>query len=115
MHEAVFADVEVAGARAAAPIILEAGGDIVLKAIDTREGALAERHDFFEDFALARAERLKLSIAVVEDADRGGEAELLGTARHSERVFRIAHAAAKHGIDVHLKFSELGEEGQLLV
>lgn len=40
MHESVFADVEIARARAAAPFIRQALRDVVLKSIDAGEAAL---------------------------------------------------------------------------
>src|SRR6202044_120038 len=60
MHQAVLADVEIARAGAASPVVLQALGDIVLELIDAREGLLAQRHNLFENFLLARTQRLQL-------------------------------------------------------
>ncbi len=115
VDQTVFADVEVTRAGPAAPVVLKAGGDIVLELVDPREGALSEGHDFFEDFLLARAKRLELSVAVVEDAYRGCKTELDGAAGDSERVFGITDAAAEHGVDVDVKLGVLGEKLKFLV
>ena len=61
------------------------------------------------------AERLQLSLAVVQDAHRAGEAQFLRAARHGQRVLRIFHAAAQHRIDVHLKHGVLGQQLQFLI
>ncbi len=77
--------------------------------------ALAERHDLFENFPLALAQRLQLSVAVVQNPDGGREAQLQRPVRHGERVLGIADAAAEHGIDVHVKLGVLGQQRQFLV
>src|SRR5208282_6686581 len=59
VHEAVFANVEVARPGAASPFVLAPRGDVVLESIHARERTLSERHDLFEDFLFTRAERLK--------------------------------------------------------
>ena len=64
---------------------------------------LAERHNFFKNFLLVRTERLKLAVGVMNDADGAGEAESHCAMRDFESIFRIFHAAAENGIDVHLK------------
>ena len=56
VDQAVLANVEIAGAGAASPIVFAARGDVVLEAVHASEGTLAERHDLFENFA-ARAGR----------------------------------------------------------
>src|SRR5580704_1719448 len=65
MHQAIFADVEIARAGATSPVVLQPLGDVVLELINAREGLLAERHNLFENFLLARAQRLQLAIVVV--------------------------------------------------
>src|SRR5580692_6349552 len=76
MHQAVLADVEIARAGAAAPVVLFAVGDIVLKAVDAGIAALLHSAHGQVHFALVAAQRLQLAVAIVNDADRGGEAEL---------------------------------------
>ena len=69
VNQAVFANIEVARARAATPIVLEASRDIVLEAVHARKRALTQRHDLFENLRLTRSERLQLTVSIVNDAD----------------------------------------------
>src|ERR1700722_17377008 len=115
VHQTVFADVEVARAGAATPIVFETLGDIVLKFVDTGERALFERDDFFKDFLFSRPERFELSVVVVQDSHRGGESKLDCAVRDGQRIFRVGDAAAQHRIDIDLKFGVLGQQLQFLV
>ena len=60
-------------------------------------------------------QRLQLSAAVVNDADGRAEAQLQRALADGERILRIAHAAAHHGIDVHVEIGMFGQQLQLLV
>ncbi len=51
----------------------------------------------------------------MQNAHGAGEAQLPRAARHRQRVLRIFHAAAQHGIDVHLKHGVLGQQLQFLI
>ena len=115
MNQTILANIEVARAGAAAPIVFAARGDIVLERIDTRERTLAEAHDFLENLALVRRKGLELAVAIVNDADRRGESQFNGSARDGEGVFGMMDAAAQHGIDVDVKIGVLGEQLQFLV
>lgn len=115
VHEAILANIEIARTSAAAPIILASRGNIVLKRIDARERTFAEAHDFLENLALVWRKGLELAIAIVNDADRGGESQFDGAAGNSECVFGMMDAAAQHGIDVDVKIRVLSEQLQLLV
>src|SRR5215471_19805851 len=64
MHQPVFANVQVARARAAAPIVLASGGNIALETVDARERTLPERHDLLENGLLFGTQRLELAVAV---------------------------------------------------
>ena len=66
-------------------------------------------------FCSCGAERLELAVAVVDDADGGGEAEFDGAMGDGERVLGMVDAAAEHGIDIDVKFGVLGKELELLV
>ena len=88
VHQAVFADVEVAGAGAAAPVVLLAVRDVVLEIIQARVAALLHRLHGGVDFALLVAERLQLAVAVVDDPDGRGEAELERALADRQRVLR---------------------------
>ncbi len=115
MHQAVFADIEIARSGTAAPLVGFAARDIVLELVEARIRALSEIHHLFEDLLLFVAQRLELAIAVVQHPDRAGESKLQGAAGHFQRIFRKSYAAAQHGVDVHLKFGVFGEQHQLLV
>ena len=115
MDEAILANVEIARAGAAAPMVFAARGDIVLKRIDARKRAFAEAHDFLENFALVRCKRLKLAVAVVNDANRRGKSQFDGATRDGEGVLGMMDVTAQHGIDVDVKIGVFGEQLQLLV
>src|ERR1700685_619233 len=76
MHQTILANVEIARAGATSPVVLQALGDVVLELIDAREGLLAQRHDLFENFLLARAQRLQLAVVVMENSDGRSESQL---------------------------------------
>ena len=83
VHQPVLADVEVARAGAALPVVRLAVGEVHLEAADAGvevlehlAAAVDPPHHVVEDRALVRAERLEQAGAVVDDADRGREAEL---------------------------------------
>src|SRR6185295_10583829 len=70
MHQPVLADVEVARARAATPLVLLARGEVVLEPPQTRVLGLRDALQLVVDLALALAQRLQEAVAVVDDADR---------------------------------------------
>src|SRR5690242_5218527 len=115
VHESVLANVQVARTRAAAPVVFLAAGDVVLKIIEARKGALSEGHDFLEDPNLGRAERLELPVVVVDDSDSAGESERDGAMRDGESVLRVFDRAAQHRIDVDLKNRVLRQHFQATV
>jgi len=55
MDQAIFADVQVARAGAAPPVVFEAFGDVVLELINARERSFFERDNFLENLLFARA------------------------------------------------------------
>src|SRR6202022_2366760 len=57
----------------------------------------------------------QLAIAVVNDADRAGQAQLHGSVCNLQSVLGIFHAAAQHGVDIHLKNRVLREQLQSTV
>ncbi len=77
---------------------------------------------FFSKFFIARNTLRSRSpmgrswpLAIVNDPDRGGEAQLQRALAHHQRVFGIVNAAAQHRVDVHVKQRVLGQDLQLLV
>src|SRR5262249_53008824 len=115
VYKAVLADVEVTGSGAALPAILAPVGDVVLEEIDARVAALFHRTHGRVDLALLVLKRLQLTVAVVDDADGGSEAQFEGAAADFERVLGIADATPDHGIDVDVEQSVLRKQLQLLV
>src|SRR5712691_10673048 len=115
MNQAVLADVEIACAGAATPVVTLALRDIVLEGVDAGEAALLHRLHFEIDATLFFAQRLQLAAAVVNDADGRTESEGDGAFADGERVLRITNAAADHGIDVHMKVGVFGQQFELAV
>src|SRR5579859_4223004 len=115
VHQAVFANVQIARARAAAPLIGPAVRDIVLEKIQLRVTALGHALHPQVDFALFGLERLQLAPAIVNDADGRSESQLDSAPSYLERVFGIVNAAAHHGIDVDVKLGVFGQQFELLV
>src|ERR687896_1314639 len=82
MHETVFADVEVTTARTAMPVVRLAVREVLLKAAVVRkiEHRRADRQNVFQNPMLAIIERLQLTMAVVDEADRRREPQCMSTA-----------------------------------
>ena len=87
----------------------------MLKLIKARERALTQSHDLFKDLPFTRAQRTELAVAIVENADRAGEAQLDGAAGDGQGILGVFDAAAQHGIDIHLKNGVLGQQTELLI
>src|SRR5439155_7193126 len=81
VDQPVFADVEVAAAGAAAPVVGFAERYIPLEIVEPRVGGLAHSHDLEKDLLLALAQRLELPRTVVQDSDRARQAQRQGPAR----------------------------------
>jgi hypothetical protein len=54
-------------------------------------------------------------VAVVNDSDGRAEAQFQRALADGERVLRMAHSAADHGIDVHVKLGVFGQQLQFPV
>src|SRR5580658_10975255 len=93
VHQPVFADVEIARAGAAAPIVRQALRDVVLEGVDAGEAALFHRLHFVIDAALFSAERLQLAATIVDDADGRAETQFNRALADGEGVLRIRDAA----------------------
>src|SRR5579859_1763686 len=109
VHQAVLTDVQIAGAGAAAPFVLDAVGDVVLEIIDLRVAALFHGAHSHVHFAFRVAERLQLAFAVVDDSNCGGEAQLHSPGADHLRVARVLNPAAYDRVDVYVKVSVLGQ------
>src|SRR5262245_30030171 len=101
MDQAVLADIEIAGAGAAAPLVGLSVGEVVLKARDARIKVLEHlppapdrgRHVVVH-LALDRADRLEMSRAVLDDANGRRESELPRTVVDRPAVLGILDPAA---------------------
>src|SRR4029077_21106715 len=99
VHQSVLADVKVARTRTTAPFVGFSTRDIMLELVEPRIRPLSKSHHLLEDSLLVVAQRLQLAIAIVQHADRAGEAQLQCAPRHLQRIFRKSYAAAHHGVD----------------
>ena len=115
VHQAVFADVEVARAGAAAPVIGQAFDDGFLEVIELRVvGLFAVLHGEI-DLRVGFSKGLELAVAVMDDADGGFEAELQGALADDEGVVGVLEAAADDGVDVDVELGVLCEHLEFLV
>ena len=98
MHQAVFADIEEAAAGATVPGIRKPAADVLLKAVEVREGE--ERVFVLQEarvnFAMRRFERLQLPGMIVQDSERAGKFQFAGASRDGERIFGIPNARAQN-------------------
>jgi len=90
VHQAVFADVEVARSRAAAPVVLHSVSDVVLKPVKARVAALFHGSHGGVSFTLLVAERLQLPAAIVDNPHRGAEPQFERAPADRKRVPRVA-------------------------
>src|ERR1022692_2588448 len=108
VHQAVFADVQIAGASPAAPAVLPAVRNIVLEIVELRIAAFPHGAHGPVHFALRGGERLQLPGAIVNDAHGRSETQLHGALADHQRILGIANTAAHHGIDIHVKIGVFG-------
>ena len=94
VDESVFANIEVARASAAAPLVGPSLRDVVLEGIDAREAALLHAFHLVVNGAFFVLERLNLALAVVNDADGGTESEFHGAFTDRQRILRITGPTA---------------------
>src|SRR5450432_210060 len=76
MNQFVLANIQIARAGAATPIVFESLGYVELEFIDARERSFFQGDDLVENFLLARTERLQLAVVVVENSDGGCKSKL---------------------------------------
>src|SRR6516225_676972 len=96
VNQPVFADVEIARAGSATPLVRSPLRDVVLERVDAGEAALFKRLHLVIHRALFGVQGLQLPAAVVNDPDRRAEAELHGAPADRQRILRILHPAANH-------------------
>ncbi len=110
VDQALFADVEISRARAASPLVRLPVGEVVLEApnpgieiLDDLPGAADGRGHVVVDLAFRAAKRLEAAGAVVNDADRGREAEIARAGVDGARVLGVLDPSAHDGVDVHVE------------
>ena len=96
-------------------MVLFAVRDVVLEIVDARVAGLFHRAHGGIDFAFLFLERLQLAVAIVNDADRGGEAEFQRAFADHQGIVWGMDAAAHHPIDVDVKIGVLRQQLELLV
>ena len=114
VDEAVFADVQVPGPRAAVPVVWPSLGEILLEPVQAGISAAAVTANLTIDAFFPVGKRLQLTGTVVDDSERCGKTQLLRHVRDQQGVLRRLDPAADHGIDVHVEFGVFGEELELL-
>src|SRR5262245_1384501 len=93
MNQSVFADVQVAAARAAMPLIRQSAYQVFLElivVIESEEGFLPGIQNFVVDGLLPLAERLQLARMIVDDADCALETKLAHALGDGQRVLWLA-------------------------
>src|SRR5690242_24288 len=69
VHQPILADVQIAGAGAAAPVVRVAIGNVVLEAVESRIVLLRELLHLLKHRALGLTQWPQLSVAIVDDPD----------------------------------------------
>src|ERR1700688_3013257 len=96
VHQPILANIEVAPASAAAPLIRTAKRDVVLKGVNAREAAFLEILHLVIHTPFFVVQRLYLPGAVVNDSDRRTEAQLQRALANGQSILRMAYAAANY-------------------
>jgi len=78
MHQPVLADIEIARAGTAAPVVRPAQGDVVLELIEASIAVLAQLLHLGENRLCFVVERTELTGAVMDDAYSRGKAQFHG-------------------------------------
>src|SRR6185369_14567004 len=107
MHQPLLADIHVARARAALPIVGLAQRDGVLEITEPGEAAILHGLHLVIHATLAIAQRTKLAVAIVDDSHGGLEPEFHRTPAYHQRVFGIVNPAADNRVDVYAEQSVL--------
>src|SRR5437867_3046176 len=115
MDQAVFADVQVSGARPAPPVVGEAAGEVVLKPVQAAVAVLSIVADLAENAFFTAVQRLHGAVAVMNDTQRAGETQLDSAVGYDFGVFRVANSSADDRVYIYCKLSKVGEVLQFLV
>ncbi|SPE22430.1 exported hypothetical protein [Acidobacteriia bacterium SbA2] len=115
MNQPILANIKIAAAGAAAPLVAQPLGDILLEPIEAGVGALSPLHDQGKELLLAFTEWLELAAVIVEDAHGTRETEFERPAGHFQSVVRITNATPQDGIDIYLEDRVSSQQAQLAV
>src|SRR5438270_4296101 len=96
MHQPVLADIQITGAGAASPLVRLPEGDVVLKRINPGEAAFFKRLHLVIDTTFFIRQRLQLSIAIVNNSNRGAKSKLQRAFSDGECILRITNSAADY-------------------
>src|ERR1700752_1210385 len=102
MHEAVLADVEIAAAGPALPVVRAPEREVPLEIVLLlyRVERPSQRGDLAVDAPLLRRQRSQPAVAVVDQADRRRETELDRPLRDCQCVLGGTQVATEHRVDV---------------
>ena len=122
VDQPLLADIQIARAGAAAPLVGLPVGEVGLKARNPRVEILHDlprtadggRH-LVVHLPFRWRERLQVAGSIVDDANRGREAELPRARVDRPRVFGVLDAAAEHRVDVDVEGGVVLQVLQLLV
>lgn len=115
VHKAIFANVEIAGPRAASPLVGYSAREIFLKPVKAAVAGFAVCLDFAIDLFFAAIERFHRAVAVVNDTQRACKTKLDRAMGNGQCVFGIFDSATDHRIDVHGEFRVIGKILQFLI
>src|SRR4051812_1857490 len=107
MNQPVFAYVEITGAGAAFPIIRSTPGNRFLEPVETRVVRLLQLFNGEINIPLRLPERPQLPLVIVNDPDRGSEAQFERSPADRQRIIRIMNPAAQHRVDIDVKIRVL--------
>src|SRR5260370_7663028 len=80
VHQPVFTNVQVARARAAAPVVFLPTRHVVLKLVESRKRSLPQLHHSFKNFLLVWPQWFQLTVVVMNDPHLACETQLHATA-----------------------------------
>lgn len=115
VDQSKLADINIACASPAAPVVGLAVGDGFLEVIEARVAAARELTNLVPHGAFGFAEGLELARAVVDDADGRGEPEAQGPLADRQRISWIGYATTDDGVDIDMEICMLRQHLELRV
>ena len=117
MHEAVLADVEIASAGPALPVVRAPEREIPLEIVLLLHCVerSRQRGDLVVNAPLLRRQRYQAASTVVDQADRRRVTQFDRPLRDRQCVLGVAQAATEHGVDVDAERGMLRQHPQLRI